>query len=228
LYHTPFFNDGKVFFYPRPQDIDTYSKEVKKGRIKLDVPACPVCNTNPEHFKRHDARTRQLYIPVEQIIQTICCLLVRWRCPGCNKRILQYPDFVLPYKRYPLQTILDYASRYTENERATYQSVIQSSPIGYPEDERQLTPSTPWRWIATLGKLTHLLNRAQHLILQADAAGAVTRHLAALTLPPKKYRTTARKTLLIQCRKLLHTEAACRNLFDMSLFPNLATTSGFS
>ena len=228
MYYTRFCNDGKVFSYPCPQDIDDYSKAVKKGRIKPDIQACPVCNTGSEHFKRHDARTRQLYIPIEQIICVFCCLLVRWRCPACNKRILQYPDFALPYKRYPLQTILDYASRYTENDRATYQSVIQSSPIGYPEDERQLAPSTPWRWISTLSRMSNLLRRAQELILQAESSGAISRHLATLTISAGKYKTSARRTLLIQCRKLLHTEAACRNLFDMSLFPNLATASGFS
>lgn len=228
MYYTRFCNDGKVFSYPCPQDIDDYSKAVRKGRIKPDIQACPVCNTGSEHFKRHDARSRQLYIPIEQIIRVICCLLVRWRCPACNKRILQYPDFVLPYKRYPLQTTLNYASQYTENDRSTYQSVIQSSPIGYRDDERQLAPSTVWRWIERLSRMSNLLRRAQELILQADSTGAITRGLAALAVADKKHKTSARRTLLIQCRKLLHIEAACRNLFDMSLFPNLATVSGFS
>jgi hypothetical protein len=106
--------------------------------------------------------------------------------------------------------------------------VIQSSPIGYPEDERQLAPSTPWRWISTLSRMSNLLRRAQELILQAEPSGAISRHLAALTISAGKYKNSARRTLLIQCRKLLHIEAACRHLFDMSLFPNLATASGFS
>lgn len=224
------FKNGKDFFFPQPEDIDAYSKKVKKGRITPTISACPVCNTIPEHFKRHDTRKRQFYVLVEQIVQIVCCLLVRWRCPACNKRILQYPDFALPYKRYTLQTILDYSGRYLENDSASYESVIRQCPIGYreyPTDERQLAKPTLWRWIGSLGMST-LLRQAQHLILQADPACAVSRNLAMLTVPARKYTTFTRKNLLILCRKILHVESAFRNLFGISIFPNLATASGFS
>lgn len=230
MHCTQNFKKGKDLSFPRPEDIDAYSKKVKKGRIKPTISACPDCNTFSEHFKRHDARKRQFYVIIEQMVQIVYCLLVRWRCPSCNKRILQYPDFALPYKRYTLQTILDYSGRYLENDSASYESVIRQCPIGYrehPTDERQLAKSSLWRWMGALDMPT-LLRQAQHLIQQADPACAVSRNLATLTVPARKYTTTTRKNLLILCRGILHVESAFRHLFKISIFPNLATASGFS
>ncbi len=219
------------FSYPSPEDIENYSKKVGKGKIAPTIPKCPVCNIPSEEFKRHDVRKRQFFIPVQQIIQIVYCLLVRWRCPGCKKRIPQYPDFALPYKRYTLQTTLEYSAQYVENDSASYESVTRQHTIGYqkyPDDERQLSKSTIWRWVGTFGQMKNLSLRAHQLILQADPASFISRHLANLTVPARKHATNARKNLLIQCRKLLHLEAAYQNCFDISLFPNLATTSGFS
>lgn len=222
---------GNDFSYPSPEDIENYSKKVEKGKIAPTIPKCPVCNIPSEEFKRHDVRKRQFFIPVQQIIQIVYCLLVRWRCPGCNKRILQYPDFALPYTRYALQTTLEYCTKYVENDTATYENVTDQNPIcypGHPDNEPYLDRSTVWRWIGKLGRLKNLSQTAHRLLLEADPSSFISRHLATLTVPAKKYATTVRKKLLIQCRKLLHLEAACQNYFAISIFPNLATTSGFS
>lgn len=231
MQYNPISETGNDFSYPSPKDIENYSKNVKKGKIVPTIPKCPVCNISSEEFKRHDVRKRQFFIPINQIIQIVFCLLLRWRCPACKKRILQYPDFALPYKRYTRQTVLEFCPRYTENGQSTYKSAILKDNIGYqehPNDERQLHPSTLWRWIGTLGRLENLSQTAHRLILEADPSSFISRHLATLSVPAKKYTTAARKKLLIRCRQLLHLEAAYQHCFAISLFPNLATTSGFS
>lgn len=222
---------GNNFSYPSPEDIEIYFKKVKKGLIEPTIRQCPVCSTPSKHFKRHDARKRLFYVPVKQIIQSVSCLLVRWRCLGCAKRILQYPDFALPYKRYTLQTALEYSAKYVENDQSSYQSVTLRDSIGYqqdPDDFRRLNRSTVWRWVATFGQMKNLSQTAYRLMLEADPASFISRHLAFLSVPAGKYVSCARKNLLIQCRKLLYLEAAYKNLLGTSLFPNLATTSGFS
>lgn len=231
MQYNPFFETGNDFSYPSPKDIENYSKKVKKGKIVPSIPKCPVCNLSSEEFKRHDVRERQFFIPVNQIIQIVFCLLVRWRCPACNKRIPQYPDFALPYKRYTLQTVMDFCARYVENDQSTYKSVILEDVIGYqeyPNDFRQLDRSTLWRWIGTLGHLKNLSQTAHRLLLEFNPASFVSRHLTTLAVPARKYASAVRKKLLIGCRKLLHLEAAYQHYFATSLFPNLATTSGFS
>lgn len=224
-------NTGKDFSYLSPEVIENYSKKARTGPISPTLRKCPVCETSSEEFKRHDARKRQFYIPVKQIIQIVYCYLVRWRCPGCKKRILQYPDFALPYKRYTLQTTLEYSAEYVENDAASYESVLRQHPVGYqeyPGDERQLDRSTVRRWVGTFGQLKNLSQTAHQLILQADPASLISRHLGTLTVPARKYATNARKNLLIQCRKLLHLEEAYKKCFSTSLFPNLATAVSFS
>lgn len=231
MQYNQFSETGNDFSYPSIKDIENYSKKVKKGKIAPTIPKCPVCNISSEEFKRHDVRERQFFIPVNQIVQIVFCLLLRWRCPACNKRIPQYPDFALPYKRYTLQTVLDFCARYTGNDQSTYKSVILEDVVGYqehPNDERQLHRSTLWRWIGTLGSLENLSQTAHRILLEADPSSFISRHLATLTVPARKYATAMRKKLLIGCRKLLHLEAAYQHYFAASLFPNLATNSGFS
>ena len=98
----------------------------------------------------------------------------------------------------------------------------------YPNDYRQIGRSTLWRWVGTLGRLKNLSQTAHRLLLEFNPASFVSRHLTMLAVPARKYATAVRKKLLIGCRKLLHLEAAYQQSFAASLFPNLATASGFS
>jgi hypothetical protein len=231
MYYTTENEADKKKQYPTPEDIEDYSRRARTGQVEITIPFCPVCNTSSDHFKRHDARKRQLLVPVEQIVQIICCFLVRWRCSGCNKRLPQYPDFILPYKRYPRQTVMEYAAQYVENDQASYRDILKRKAIGRQEhdhDERQLSHSTIRRWIDTLARYDNLIPAAQAIILQADPASAISRSLAALTVPAAKYATIARKKLLMQCRRVLHADAAYQNYFGLTFFPNLGTARGFS
>ncbi|MDY6824029.1 MAG: DUF6431 domain-containing protein [Thermodesulfobacteriota bacterium] len=211
------------------EDIEDYSRRARNGQVEVTIPFCPACKTLSEYFKRHDARKRQLLVPVAQIIRTMCCFLVRWRCPGCNKRLPQYPDFMLPYKRYPRQAIMEHVAQYVENDQSSYRDILKGEWLGHREhdnDERQLSHVSIWRWVETIARYEKHIASAQDMILQADPASVISRHLAALTVPAKKYATGVRKKLLRQCRRVLHGDAAYRNCFGFSFFPNLATAKG--
>ncbi|MCP4062061.1 MAG: hypothetical protein GY740_02045, partial [Gammaproteobacteria bacterium] len=66
------------------------------------------------------------------------------------------------------------------------------------------------------------------LILQADPHSSVCRDLANLSIGPEKYRSQARKSLLILCRELFHVEALYGKIFNISIFPKLAANFRFT
>jgi len=64
---------------------------------------------------------------------------------------------------------------------------------------RQLSPSTVWRWITDLsrmsGRLWHLEEHLQRMLDQAD--------LSSYQVLALKYRSEARREILVGCRKVL-------------------------
>lgn len=214
-------------------DIASYSSDVLRNKIPCRIPACPICNTQPSFFKRHQARTRKFRILCDALIHTVLCLVIRWKCPGCNKTSTQQPPFALPCKRYTRDAILDRSGCYLEDEASTYRSTVleegaeifHASTAG--EDGpiyKALSHTTPYRWITTLGGFREIPRRAQDLILQKKPASTVCRDLAALEISPKKYVKTVREGVLKRCRQLIHLEAHFRAAFRASIFPFFATS----
>jgi transposase-like protein len=181
-----------------------------------------------EYFKRHEARQRQFYVVIDQFVQVVIGLLIRWKCPGCNKTFTDYPEFALPYKRYTLPMIKAYSHHYVDDDVMTYRGLIDNLPVEYPDSEKQTDHSTVHRWISTLGDYSAIVRRAHDLIDQKDPGSTVCRESANLSVGPSKYRSYSRKQLLIHCRRLFKLENVYRRLFDVSIFPNLATNCGFS
>jgi len=179
--------------------INEYTERVRKGQVNCNLSSCLYCETTSDSFKHHEKRQRFFYTIAEQMIMKVAGLLPRWKCPGCGKIFTDYPDFAIPYKRYVLPVIMDYSSRYTENDQATYRRVIQSKAAGYPESESQLEYSTIHRWIGTLGSFTEILRKSQDLILQARPESSICRDLAGLSIPSKKYRSKERAGVLLSC-----------------------------
>lgn len=208
--------------------IEKHSEKVVKGEIPCNLPHCSRCGVEPGYFKRHENRRRQFYAIVEQIVEKVMGLLVRWKCPGCGKTFTAYPDFALPYKRYTLPTIMIFCGEYVNDDRMSYRKLIQKTPIGYPESENQLDHTTVFRWTGTFGCLTEIISKGQDLVLQKNPASDICRDLANLSVHPGKYRSVARKNELLRCRRLLGIEKIYRHLFDISIFPNLATQCGYS
>ncbi len=217
------------------EEIKAYTELVRQGVIHCALPACPNCETSSDFFKRHDARERKFNVIDEQVVIVIISLLVRWKCPGCNVTMTDYPGFALPYKRYTLPTILTFCGHYVENHDATYRGIVNEYPLEYQpgsdsemESPAMMEHSTIHRWITTLGSYSCIVNTATDLILQKEPASPLCRDLASLKISSKKYRSFLRKQFLQLCFRLLTLEAAFYSLFHVSIFPQLATYCGYS
>ncbi len=222
------------FFQNKPLEIierlKKYFNDIHKNIVFCILPSCPRCSTSPDLFKRHELRNRQFYVIVDEVVNIVKGILIRWKCSGCNKTFTQYPDFALPYKRYVLQSIMEYAERYIEIEEMTYAQLLRVWAAGYQQhenDESHLWPSTIHRWITTLSGMSRLIQKAQGLIHKKNPSVGVTRHLAQLNVSDQKYRSERRKKLLVACCRLLHLEKIYLQTFSISIFPQLATACFF-
>lgn len=174
-------------------DIETYSLDVLRNKIRCGLPSCPVCNTQPDLFRRHQERPRKFRILCDALVQIVICLVIRWKCPGCNKTFTEQPPFALPFKRYTSDAILDRSGRYLEDDALTYRKTVleEGSEIFHASTDEGNTPvdkvlshTTPYRWIASFGGFKEIPRRALDIILQKDPATKVCRDLAALTISP--------------------------------------------
>jgi hypothetical protein len=213
-------------------EIEYYRNDVLRNMIHCELPHCPVCDTLPELFTRHQARPRMFYILCDMLVQTVLCLVIRWRCPGCKKTFTQQPPFAFPRKRYTRESILDFSASYVEDEAVTYRTTVLDKgmeifhPLTSEGDTtryRSLAHSTPYRWITCLGGLKQILRGAQDLILQKNPASTVCRDLSAITISARKYAKAARESALKCCRQILHLEVQFRATFLASIFPFFAT-----
>jgi hypothetical protein len=126
------------------------------------------------------------------MVQTILCLVIRWRCTGCRKTFTQQPPFAFPRKRYTRESIPDFSARYVEDQTATYRATVlddEGMEIFHALRSKQepicnkiLAHSTTYRWITCLGEPREILRSAQDLILRKNPASTVCRDLAALEI----------------------------------------------
>lgn len=216
----------------RRVEIENYRNQVLQGKISCELPPCPVCGTLPDGFRRHEARRRLFYVIGGPWVEIVSCRITRWKCSYCGKIRTQQPPFALPYKRYTRQTLIGFSQACLEEEAGSYRKAVLEDglPIGYASqpgkeeiDERQLAPSTLYRWVTTLGGFKEVLRSALDLILQKDPASSICRGLASLKVAPSKYVKAAREAVLRRCRQLLHLEGSYRHMFQASIFPYLAT-----
>ena len=162
-------------------------------------------------------------------------LLVRWKCPGCNKTATDYPDFALPYKRYTLPTILAFSQAYIQDPFSSYRGLLDVCPLPYKiksdhesNKEPMMEHSTIHRWISTLGGYSRLVQNATDLMLQADPTTSLCRDLAGLEISPRKYRSFKRKQILTTCFQLVTLVPLYLAQFRVSIFPKLATRAGYT
>lgn len=208
---------------------------VEKGLVTCGLPPCPRCGIAPDLFKHHEKRKRNFFIVVKQVVETVKGLLSRWKCPGCNKKTTDYPDFALPYKRYTLPTIQAFSQVYVQNPSASYRWLVDNCPLAYeiePDSDLHREPmmehSTIHRWVSTLGGYYRLVQNATDLMIQANPTTSLYRDLANLSIFPGKYRSQARKLILLTCAQLMKLLPHYQNMFQVSIFPKLATFSGYS
>ena len=208
------------------EDIKAYLKRCEKGEITPEaLPPCPRCKVESLYFKLHTFRDRLFFVIVDMVVQPIRAYLIRFRCPGCRKTFVFYPDFSIPYKRYTRQTITGFAERYMNSDDSYEQAIMDKDEKRvpeYPDGEKCLAPSTVHRWVTTLGRLVNTTQKALDLICQGNPSTTICRDLAQCVLPQQKYRSAARKRCLISCFRFLATEALFKTVFNSSVFTKLA------
>lgn len=209
------------------EQIEDHNNKVRRNVIPCNLEPCQCCGVSPDEFKRHEARQRQFYVIVDQIIKTVFGLLLRWKCPGCGKTATDYPEFALPYKRYTVPTILSFSAFYTEDDDMTYQEINRKMPVAYPESEKQMSYTSIYRWITSLGNSSNICRNAIDFILQDEPSSNICRELANIYVPPKKYRSKERYNQLSQCRQFLKIEKLFKMKFGVKIFPNFAKNYSF-
>jgi len=214
------------------QDIKAYLNRCGKGEITAqDLPPCPRCDIEGHYFKNHACRERLFLIIVDMVVQAIPGFLVRFRCPGCGKTFPFDPDIAIPYKRYTRQTITGFTERYVDSDDSYLKAVMdkdEKSVPGYPDGEKTLAPSTIHRWVTRLSRLVKTTQKALDLICQENPSSSICRDLAQRVIPRSKYRTEGRKTCLLNCFRLIATEALFKTVFNLSIFTKLAISCAFA
>ena len=213
------------------EEIKAHMEKIEKNKISPHhLPNCPFCNLKSVFFKLHAYRERRFLILVDMVIRAVCCALVRFRCPGCNKTFTHYPDFAIPHKHYTRQTIMRFAGAYVESDGMTYEwaLMVDGSVPAYQDGRRSMAASTIHRWIATLGGFHKTSQRALDLLTQKNPTSSICRYLAQITVPRHKYKTRRRKALLMDCFRLSILENFFHSTFELSIFTKLALHCAFS
>lgn len=213
-----------------PEEIKSYQMQLDKGEIKPDkLPACPRCHVDSAFLKTHAFRERKFLLIIELLVRTFSSVLVRFACPGCGKTFTYYPDFALPYKRYTRATVTHFSRSYVQDPEATYQKavMVQGSVPGYPDGEQTLAPSTVHRFVTSVSTLISTGQRALDLIVQEKPLSTICRDIAQLTVPQRKYKSKARRHILVQCLRFFVIEALFQHTFNTSIFTKLAMRCRF-
>jgi len=210
------------------EKIEAHTQAVLSNQIPDDLTICPRCHQSPPSFKSHDVRHRQFLIIIENLVHLIHSFLARWQCTLCGQCFTWYPDFALPCKRYVKDSIVQLSRRYVEDDKTTYNQVVQhqSSLIAYSTDkgiqEPCLAGSTVWRWLSWIGgSLNAPLTRAMNLIRQKAPSSTIFREIRPLA--PQKYRSQNRQSILDSAMRFFVAEEEYHTLFGSSIFPRFAT-----
>jgi len=218
-------------------EIEEHTRSVRSGRVSPPEGPCLRCAKRPaDGFRRHDRRPRTFLVVVValRLVRRLSSYVVRWRCPLCDCRFTQCPSFALPHKRYVREEILERSVRYADQDRVTYRCVSceDGLPVAYeasrPDaiDDRTLARSTVWRWITSLAALRQTCRQAIDMIRARSPRASILRR--AFIVSPGKYRSDARRDALTSALRLVYAEAAYRPLFRASIFPMLATSTGWT
>lgn len=227
-------NTDAYMVAPVPEEIQRHTDSVLSRNDACPVTDCPVCHQRPAGFSRHDVRRRSLLCVTEGIVRRLVTFLVRWLCPLCNHTFTVYPRFMLRYKRYVADTVLDKSTAYVEDRAPTYRGTIKEGPLpvaydatpGSLDDGRQLAPSTLHRWLSTLGGLREILRNA-FAALKAACPGTNVFRVAPM-IAPRKYRSQPRRLRLQAAATLLRVDREFTAAFTTSIFPHFATSCGWT
>ena len=211
--------------------IKAYGKRAKRGEIPCELESCPRCAALAAGFRRHGVRKRLFLVLVGLIVERVWSYLPRWKCPICGRTFTDYPPFALPFKRYALPNIQERCAAYVEDDARTYEEGVKEAgeQISHadPDKGAKLWPSTLWRWVTALGRFPATVREALALIKQKAPSTGLFRVLGEARINESKFRSAERKLVLQRCRELSLADRVYRDLFGVSIFPDLATACGF-
>ena len=212
-------------------DIRKYAHAARHGGVSCELDRCPCCHGRPVRFKRHGVRSRLFLVFAAEVIRRVWSYLTRWKCPLCQRTFTVYPDFALPFKRYVLPFILERCAAYVADKARTYREGVNEGGSAICHEDAEsgmvLCPSTLWRWVDRLGRFSLAMRQALGLIKQKDPSTDVFRALGRLRIREGKFRSEGRKIVLKHCGELVAVDQEYARLFGVSIFPELATRSGF-
>jgi hypothetical protein len=193
------------------------------GSILCVFRRCPYCGGQPDAFKVHDRPRRWFWAVVGDVVEKVRGRVIQWKCPFCLRTFRQLPEWGEPFKRYVSATVTGLGWEYLEEDWATYRGVARQAhadPLGIAEG-LELSHVTLWRWVGALGEKTDLLANARSLIRQKDPNCPMFREL--VDVPERKYRSQARRGILIQAKQLLRTAGVYLQVFGVPLFHEFGT-----
>ena len=184
----------------------------------------------PGGFQCHGVRAR-VFLVVGAVVERVASYVTRWKCPLCGRTFTLYPPFAVPFKRYVLGVIQARCARYVEDSVCSYRSGVREAgmPICYEDADSgtELQPSTLWRWVSSLGSMPATACAALDVIKQKDPATGIFRELGTVHVAARKYRSEGRRRVLMGCLELVSIDRVYAALFEVSVFPELATAHGW-
>ena len=240
--------DTVVNSSPVVQQIRAHERELEQGAVpRLRHCPHPDCSTEHPAFRRHDFWERFFLVVIRNFVHRLRSLLSRWKCPVCKRTLTWYPPFALPHKRYLLGQVLARSPRFLEDESASYRDAVleQNRPVYYAEDEpvltrepeadeekdaeqvRVLTHSTLHRWLTTLASWPETVRAAGARVKEKNPSTSLFRQLADAQIPSCKYRSEARRRVLLAARALLVTALEYGRTFSKPRLPDFATANSW-
>ena len=134
------------------------------------------------------------------------------------------PIFVLPYKRYAVIQLIEFAKEYLGSDSLTLRPVTSShgKAVGYESEEHALSHTTLWRFLTWLGAMTISLSTGVDLFQKAFPESNIHRFTGSIS--PSKFRSESRAESLRNADRLLNLISRWDTAFPKErFFPRFAT-----
>jgi hypothetical protein len=203
--------------------VKAWDWDVMSGVILCIFERCPLCGEEHDGFKVHDRPKRWFWAVLSGVVEKVRGHVVQWKCPLCLKTFRQLPAWAEPHKRYVTQTRVELSREFLDVDKAAYRGVahqVHGDQAGH-DTGRALSHVTLWRWVGAFGERTGTLSKTRNLIRQKDPNCPIFREL--VDVPERKYRSKARRGLLIVAKQLLRTADIYLQVLGVPLFHELGT-----
>jgi len=213
------------------QKIKAHTEKAQSSEPDKPRGPCPRCLAKTSCFKLHEKRFRFFRFVVENFVRTVESLLLRWKCPLCEKTFTDYPEFAEPYKRYVKPAIEQFSAEYLqeEKEKQSYRRAVTTAdnrPLYYKKDEitvndKTLSHTSVWKWIGSMGSVDTAPEPANTTTATRTPAGAMLCN--AIHVSPGKYRSPHRRLVLQKAKRLLSLSAVAGGFNKFTDFPRFET-----